>query len=138
MTTTVVSHIAAQAFDFSDMVREVFTEGDCWVLARAIESLTHCPIITINYTENDEWFHVANVLPNGLIVDIDGVFEQEEWLENWAERATLWCPEAYTKEWDAFNFYKSIDVPGFKPYYPDVSVDALDYAIEIARHLSLI
>lgn len=68
----------------NDLV-ETFTEGDCWVLALEIEKNYGFPIIVITdgFTEDDEgqfetdagWTHALNLLPDGRFIDIKGIYE---------------------------------------------------------------
>lgn len=66
---------------------EAFTEGDCWALAIEIHRLTGYPIIfSSSYSRPRDvfgWDHVAVVLPDNRILDVNGVTDSEDWCLRW-------------------------------------------------------
>lgn len=111
---------ATRFFNFPTLVQEAFTLGDCWHLAETIHTMTGHPIITASWTETvtehdpitDEeevwtytsWSHVAVRLPDGRILDILGIWSEQEWLDHWAEQSKVYFydPEEqsiFIKEW---------------------------------------
>lgn len=67
---------------------ERFTEGDCWVLAGKIHKLVGWPIKVA------ELGHVVNELPDGRIVDVEGIHERKTFIKEWGNIE----PDA--KEWN--------------------------------------
>lgn len=84
----------------SHLVR--FTDGDCWVLAHAINRLTGFPVCTFCDDLGRADYHVFVQLPDGRYLDIQGISTHEELIRRWGEGAILvWeegelarlCPE---------------------------------------------
>lgn len=69
---------------------DAFTCGDCWHLAWELHRLTGYPMIfsssfLANYDSGRfEWDHVAVVLPDGNIMDVNGVQTSEDWEDRWS------------------------------------------------------
>ena len=64
-----------------------FTNGDCWELARSIAELYGYPVVSAaSQTDDRYWWHAANILPNGNIIDIDGIWSQQRWIDVWNDR----------------------------------------------------
>jgi hypothetical protein len=77
-------------FKVTENTREAFTNGDCWALALAVRQLTGLPLVFSSpdpdgYDEDPEflWDHVAVTLPDGTVLDVDGIEERERWADSW-------------------------------------------------------
>ena len=74
---------------------EAFTCGDCWSLAFELHRLTGYPMIfssmfeTYVSVERFEWDHVAVVLPDGRIMDVNGVQSPEDWEDRWSTASEI-------------------------------------------------
>ena len=77
-----------------------FTQGDCWRLAIAINQLSGLPLIftafewpegenPLDYPESFYWTHVGNQLPDGRVIDVQGVHSLAQWRTTWYSDATL-------------------------------------------------
>jgi len=62
----------------SKIVREVFTEGHCGALAKALNHITGCKMIMSDR-------HVAVITFDGRILDIEGVHDPTAFEEEWNE-----------------------------------------------------
>ena len=62
----------------------VYTEGDCWLLAWALHTVSGLNIIVSGNL--DWWDHVALVTSDGYVLDILGWQTTEEWTESWSPR----------------------------------------------------
>ncbi len=67
-------------FSFGRETIERYTFGDCWILSNALHSYGFPQVII------DEGYHVANMLPDGKIVDIEGIQSVEEFLKRWEHK----------------------------------------------------
>lgn len=85
--------MSAPVIEFSFPEETVFdlTHGDCWFLAASLAKATNLPYATIY--GDDEIQHVGIELPDGRIVDVEGVWEDHEWVNRWYD------------ELDAFDIY---------------------------------
>lgn len=71
---------------------EAFTAGDCWVLAREIHALTGWKIVTVGCTAQSDyletkrdWCHMANLTPEGHVIDINGIMDADLCLDEWGQ-----------------------------------------------------
>ena len=79
-------------FDPAPDVEEAFTYGDCWCLAKAIHDISGYPIVALGCShtgpaecERDrDWHHMFVALPDGNLLDIRGVWDEEAMLEEWS------------------------------------------------------
>ena len=60
----------------NDFTRRVFTQGECGMLARALNHLVGAPIVLTNG-------HAAVIAPNGKILDIEGVHSVKKFEKRW-------------------------------------------------------
>lgn len=74
---------AVKAFNFPEDAVFELTHGDCWLLAASLKNATGFPYATI-YGDG-EIHHVGVELPDGKIVDIEGVWESDVWERRWIE-----------------------------------------------------
>lgn len=97
MTETKTLNATERRFGFSEEIVEELTHGDCWHLASALRSRLKLPYAIIH---GDGQMHHAGIeLPDGNIVDIDGVWEVSEWERHWIdELGDVW--EVYVGEPD--------------------------------------
>lgn len=64
-----------------DIIR--FTEGDCHYLARAINHITGWPIHCFTWDDGEPEGHAFIVMPNGKILDVEGVHTPEQFYKSW-------------------------------------------------------
>lgn len=75
------------AFTYEKHEVKAFTDGDCWELARQIHLASGYTLLTLGSIEDfTDWFHAAVRLPDGRIVDIEGIWRESAWIESWQER----------------------------------------------------
>lgn len=125
------------SFAFPDTVVEAFTKGDCWVLAKDIEAATGYPIAMATYGDG-YWCHAGNVLPNGLIVDIEGTRTEKEWVARWEKptRHKIGPNEKLVMTvWTKHDLHKEIHSICMTPRYSHISNDTSPY---IKRIMELI
>ena len=95
--------------DFPAEVVSAFTDGDCWELARTVGLEFGFPVVTANDSDGKSiWYHAGNRLPDGTIVDIEGIWSEATWLSIWAPRvfgtntpAVLVSQDWSNKDWNA-------------------------------------
>lgn len=105
---------------FSETIVTTFTDGDCWVLAEQIREDMSFPIVTVS-GKSDAWFHAGNQLPDGTILDIEGVWLREDWLARWVEsflNLPAVHPHMFVKTWADGEFTKLVKETDLEPYYP--------------------
>ena len=82
----------------NDRVR--FTEGDCHVLAQAINEITGWPICTfVTAWHGTATLHAFNKHPSGDFVDVEGRQSPMEFQRAWTTRLLI-------KEWDGLDEMK--------------------------------
>lgn len=77
---------------------EVFTQGDCWVLAYELFRMTGWPIVCIGPIEDDmdSAKHYAVRAPSGHLLDVDGVATRGVMARRWGVSSiTLAGPTIY-------------------------------------------
>lgn len=105
-------------FSFGRKALNVFTHGDCWVLAQAIEKITGYPLITVTY-ETDYWVHVGNLLPSGMVIDITGIHGKQSWIDKWHKLLEgEFDSMAYALLWENHVFAQTLLDEEIKPAYP--------------------
>lgn len=70
---------------------EAFVEGDCWHLALELRRLTGRPVVFLNPWGHDDpeyWEHAGLLLPDGRVLDVLGVHDEQVWIGRWR-----WKPE---------------------------------------------
>jgi hypothetical protein len=124
-------------FTFPDNVRRAFSDGDCWVLAQAMYEEAMYPIVTATGTSG-MWIHAANLLPDGNIVDVFGVWNADTWVNHWqadSDRDTYISSLYGTIRmavWGESEFQDELDMEGFSPNFSE-SDDADTYAASIVK-----
>lgn len=101
-------------FGFDETTVFDYTHGECWYLALALQQEAGLPVVAL--WGNDEIQHVGVELPNGDIVDIEGVWSESAWQSFWHEEISD-CDGVYFDDitmadegWrDAVNAY-SVDM----------------------------
>lgn len=74
---------------------EIFTEGDCWLLALSLRRLAGIPLVFFmsdGCEDLEAWHHVAVLLPNGNVLDIEGVSTPNKWVDRWKDFDDDICP----------------------------------------------
>ena len=83
-----------QRFPFFSKEIRAFTEGDCWRLAHALHELTGWEIVALSdadeyevdandLPEDSYWSHMVVRHPKGYLVDIEGIYSEEDILHKW-------------------------------------------------------
>lgn len=70
-------------FSFPEETVFELTHGDCWVLAASLSHVAKLPYATIYGDGVIE--HVGVELPDGRIVDIEGIWDPVSWESRWYE-----------------------------------------------------
>jgi hypothetical protein len=132
MTNTLPATIEAElvTFAFSDEVVDAFTHGDCWLLANTIQRLRGWSVVTVSGNEGG-WIHAGNQLPDGTIIDINGINDVDDWVDEWADSIDYgdwaefggfdWAP------WSGDAFAVFCKEEGHIPLHP-ASKQVMDYA----------
>jgi hypothetical protein len=82
-------------FKVTEYTREAFTTADCWALALEIRRLTGLSILFVSDDPDPTedrffaWNHVAIQLPDGRILDVNGVSGSDDFAEIWETEQTL-------------------------------------------------
>lgn len=80
-------------YETDRLTHEMFTSGDCWVLARALRARTGWQYaFAMNDPVDDEcgWSHAAVCTPAGEVIDINGAHtDREEWGKGWGAERVL-------------------------------------------------
>lgn len=122
-----------EPFDYSDEEKQAFTEGDCWELARLIALTAGHPIVTASSSfSHRDWYHAANRLPDGRIIDIEGIWEESYWLEIWSSRLRLDEEDnrAIAIDWDFTSFMADVDSKNVAVWF-ELGKQADSYAWEL-------
>lgn len=121
-----------EPFNYGPDEKQAFTEGDCWELARLVALTSGHPIVTASSPSNHKnWYHAANRLPDGRILDIEGIWEESSWLEVWSLRMLLdEDNDAIAIDWDFTAFMIDIDSKNIKIWF-DLGHQADSYAWEL-------
>ncbi len=124
-------------FDFPEEVDTAFTTGDCWHLARTIHLLTGYPVVTFQHFDygQDLWAHAGNRLPDGRIVDIEGILPEQTWLDQWSHNVDADPDTVYAREWSLAQWDGELEICDFDFEYPEVSNDVSRYAQEVIAHI---
>jgi hypothetical protein len=77
-------------FGFARSTVSDFTEGGCWLLARALHKRTGWPVIALGVERDLEeaaderyWEHMAVRMPDGHLLDVTGSHDEQEFLRLW-------------------------------------------------------
>jgi hypothetical protein len=74
-------------FDTDPLELEAFTSGDCWLLAATAEGEFGWEAVAVMVPEGiDEgapWMHMVNRLPDGRLIDIEGIHTEKGLLSRW-------------------------------------------------------
>lgn len=120
------------AFDYPTDIVRAFTCGDCWLLALALNKLNKkLTLVTISQDKKGDWCHVAVELPNGFIVDIEGIWRDKEWLERWHGSYMKNMPRIESWRWRS-NLTRSV-MPIYR--YQVFNYDPTEYANSILDRL---
>ena len=124
-------------FHFSEEVENAFTTGDCWHLARTVHLIAGYPIVTFQHFDYGQnlWAHAGNRLPDGRIVDIEGVWPEQTWLEQWSHNVDADAETIYVQDWTLPLWDEELENCDFDLEYPEVSNDVQRYAREIIAQL---
>jgi len=124
------------AFGYSISERKAFTEGDCWELARQIHLTSGYTIVTVGAHEDvSDWYHAGNRLPDGRIVDIEGIWQETAWNTYWTASMFLSEPLA-CNEWELEPFLADLvasDIPA--PWFKESERSDV-YAQEIIQKVT--
>lgn len=95
-----------------------YTEGGCWFLAGELGKLLGGKYRAVMIGQ--ETYHVGAMLPNGFIVDVEGVWEDWLWENRWWHASETNYPSVTDADEDALRQIAT-EVP---PWYPDAPVVA--------------
>ncbi|MBC9704062.1 MAG: hypothetical protein H9W81_03370 [Enterococcus sp.] len=70
-----------RSFGFDDDVAYMYSHGYCWWLAKGLADLTGLTPIAV--WAKGSIHHVGVELPNGEVIDIDGVWNRQNWQGFW-------------------------------------------------------
>lgn len=89
-TTRTESSVALGADEpfasLTDDDRDVFTQGECGVLAWDLHERTGWPVVIASDGGDGTtfgWTHAGVQRPDGLVVDVEGVHDWGDWLDAW-------------------------------------------------------
>lgn len=121
---------------FPQEVVAAFTDGDCWELASCIEGVLGTPVATVNVSsEMNCWIHAGNILPDGNILDIEGVWSQTAWLSEWSDRMNglLAAEDTFVlKQWVPGDWANELRNGKFEHAFTE-SMESMMYADELAE-----
>lgn len=86
-------------FRIAPEVVEAFTFGDCWALALAMTTRTGWSVVTLVSGEDPmDWYHCGVHTPEGTILDIQGEWDEQDWVEHWEDfsEVNAACAEYWT------------------------------------------
>lgn len=121
-------------FAFTPDVITAFTEGDCWELARQINMIAGHTIVTASSSTSDAWYHAANMLPDGRIVDIEGIWSEAVWLKKWQGEASYEMDGLFAATWTHKEFLHEIADCGFDPMFNEFE-KAKDHAESVLANV---
>lgn len=124
------------AFSYNAGEVKAFTDGDCWELARQIHLASGYTIVTVGAHEDaSDWYHAGNRLPDGRIVDIEGIWQEPEWIAYWTESMFL-SEFLVCNEWELEPFLADLVVSGIPTPWFKESERSDVYAHEIIQHVT--
>ena len=123
------------SFNFPIEVQEAFTLGDCWLLAETIHKMTGYPIVTTQWEEpgDSNWSHAGIRLPDKRILDIIGIWSEEEWLHHWHQNDDTYnIPREtrvmFAKEWNLTDWTEELLYLDAGINYPDIAAHVTSHA----------
>jgi hypothetical protein len=123
--TTTLQLGPAIPFSFGDDAVEAFTTADCGYLAIAINAASGLPMVTISDDEPDSWYHAGVRLPDGRILDIEGIWDPQDWMAHWDHVMGGGGEDMQITEWDLPLFGADM----FERYF--VNYDPAEWAEQV-------
>lgn len=130
MTTTVTAATvgATPLVAFTPFTSEeihAFTQGDCWELARTLGANHNLSVVIVSFPFMG-LVHAGAKLPDGRIIDIEGIWTQEDWVKRSEEdcgfsTGVLKFTEYSASEYEARLKGESFTEDEGKLYGPEVS-----------------
>lgn len=120
-----VMHRNKTMYETDSLTHEMFTEGDCWVLADVIRERTGWKFafaMNLKGDKNSGWCHAAVMTPNGAILDVEGLHVQDAWMKRWVVEEVIVTDEP-------------VDFVLLDPMWNDEFLDSGISALEIADDL---
>lgn len=78
-----------QKIEFPRAVIRAYTEGDCWFLAGKVRQHAGFPVMALYPLDAtafpDSFVHMGNRTPDGRILDINGVHNEQDWISCWSD-----------------------------------------------------
>jgi hypothetical protein len=74
---------AEMDFGFSETIVDELTNGDCWSLAGILHQRTGFPFAAIH--GDGEVVHVGIEIADGVVVDIEGIWDSGSWETHWVD-----------------------------------------------------
>jgi hypothetical protein len=84
---------------FAAHEREAFSFGDCWLLARAMHSITGWQMVAVGNEAGRQigglrdWVHLAVRTPHGEILDINGFHDDSMMVDFWSDEFFTYSSE---------------------------------------------
>lgn len=96
-------------FNYDEDTTFELTHGDCWFLALLLSKRLPDVTLTAMYGQdsgdNHRIQHLAVQLPNSLIVDIEGIWDEQMWAERWMDELDFM--------WDVYHDDVNVDDEGY-------------------------
>jgi hypothetical protein len=70
-------------FDFGEQIVDELTNGDCWSLAGILHQRTGLPFAALH--GDGEVVHVGVEIADGVVVDIEGIWDSGSWETHWVD-----------------------------------------------------
>lgn len=104
-------------FTFPEHAVKAFTEGDCGYLAMVLSLITGFTAVTASIDDESSWTHAGVLTPDGRVLDIQGLWTVETWLDKWLDG--LEGEEHYLNKWEPIPFMGTVRM--FPREFPRVS-----------------
>lgn len=108
----------------TELERVVFTQGDCWWLARLLHHRSGWPMFATGASDEASlptrerwWTHVVLLTPNGDYLDIEGCYGIDRLRATWGE------PYPITDDdfpWIVDAAYVNLDIDGTRAFTPEI------------------
>lgn len=125
LTELMTTSVATEYFSFKPSLVEAYTTGDCWRMACEINIQSGLPIVALGPNET-YWIHVANRLPDGRILDVLGMWEEEDFVSHWD-----WYQPGELELFD--TTLKAIDLETSEYTYPNTTKNVHRHAPQVLQ-----
>lgn len=97
--------------------------------------MTGYPVVTAQWVTDGTpyWSHVGNRLPDGRVMDIEGVWGENGWLIYWETITNSYYDDEddmvmFAKDWSRQEFAREVLECGLTPHFPEMCFRAEEYA----------